>query len=103
MWRRVLPALLVLAWISLSGIDVAEDLGEIPSDSVVSTAPNDVAPGSKQDGWGHLANDMIESVSRTKQANVLLVTFAPIIFYIELTTDFRKHSQVHKLHQVFLI
>jgi hypothetical protein len=103
MLRRFVPLLLVLGWLSFSGIDVIEDLGEIPSQSAVSTAPNDLPPRSEQDGWGHLANNMIESASRSKQIGIVLLALAPIVFYIEPVTEFRKHSQIHKLHRVFLI
>jgi hypothetical protein len=102
MFRRLVAALLVLGWISLSGFDVVEDLDEVPGQVAFSNASDDLAWGSKR-AMGPLANNIIESASRTKQSNIALITFTPIIFFIEPPTEFRKHSQLHKLHRVFLI
>jgi hypothetical protein len=89
MCRRLLAALLIFGWVSLSGFDVVEDL-------------DDAGPGSKR-AMGSLANNSIESASRTKPANLAPVDFGVIIFRIAPLTEFRKHSQLHKLFRVFLI
>lgn len=87
MWKRVLAALILLGWISLSGFDVVEDLDEVPGQSQLSEP---------------LPNNTIESASRTKAPTIEAVTFSPIIFYYLRPTEFRKHS-LHKLFHVFLI
>jgi hypothetical protein len=102
MCRRLLAALLIFGWVSLSGFDVVEDLDEIPGQIQISTAPDDAGPGSKR-AMGSLANNSIESASRTKPANLAPVDFGVIIFRIAPLTEFRKHSQLHKLFRVFLI
>ena len=104
MCRRLVSALLIFGWISLSGFDVVEDLDEVPGQAAVSTAPDDAGgAGSKRGGWGPLANNIVESASRTKQPNVALVTLIATICHLDLVLEFRKHSRLHKLHRVFLI
>ena len=102
MWRRVVAALLVFGWISLSGFDVVEDLDEAPGQAHVSTAPDESGAGLKR-AMGALANNIIESASRTKAINLAPVDFGVIAFRIEPVTEFHKHSQLHKLFRVFLI
>jgi hypothetical protein len=102
MFRRVIAALLIIGWVALSGFDVVEDLDEIPGQIQISTAPDDAGPDSKR-AMGSLANNSIESASRTKPANLAPVDFGVIIFRIGPLTEFRKHSQLHKLFRVFLI
>jgi hypothetical protein len=103
MFRRVVATLLVLGWISLSGFDVVEDLDEAPGQVAISRAPADSGPGSKRGGLGPLANNIIESASRTKQISIIPVNLRPTTFSTESLTEFRKHSQIHKLLHVFLI
>jgi hypothetical protein len=102
MCRRVIAALLVLGWISLSGFDVVEDLDKVPGQVQVSTAPDDTGASSKR-AMGALANNIIESASRTKAFRLAPVDFGTIVFRVEPITEFRKHSQLHKLFRVFLI
>jgi hypothetical protein len=102
MCRRLVSALLVLGWISLSGFDVVEDLDEAPGRPAFSATPDSASAGTKR-SMGSLANNIIESASRTKQPNVALVTLMATISDLDLLLEFRKHSQLHKLHRVFLI
>lgn len=101
MFRRLVAVLLVLGWISLSGFDVVEDLDEAPGQVHISTAP-DAGLGSKR-AMGALANNIIESASRTKSVSLAPVNFDCVVFRLAPITDFRKHSQLHKLFRVFLI
>jgi hypothetical protein len=101
MFRRVVAALLVIGWISLSGFDVVEDLDEALGQIQLSGS-KDSAQGSKR-AMGSLANNMIESASRTKPVNLAIENFALSIFRFEPLTEFRKHVQLHKLYRVFLI
>jgi hypothetical protein len=102
MWRRVVAALLVLGWISLSGFDVVEDLDEAPGQVQVSAAAGESGPGSKR-AMGPLAKNIIESASRTKPIHLAPVDRGLIVFRIKPVTEFHKHSQLHKLFRVFLI
>jgi hypothetical protein len=103
MCRRVLAALLILGWVSLSGFDVVEDLDEVPGQVAVSSSSTDNSSTSKRGGWGHLANNIIESANRIQQLNSALVSFRPTIFNFDPVPVFRRHFQLHKLYRVFLI
>src|SRR5687768_3920647 len=102
MYRRVLGALLVLGWISLSGFDVIEDLDEAPGQIQLSAAPDHAGHDSKR-AMGALANNIIESASRSKPVHLAALNLAVIVLRIEPITEFRRHSQLHKLFRVFLI
>jgi hypothetical protein len=110
MWKRVLAALIILGWISLPGLDVVEDLDEVPGQSRLSTAPNEFKARSKHfwqfidfhDESQPLPNNIIELANRTKATTIEAVTFSLIIFHYVRPADFRKHS-LHKLLRVFLI
>lgn len=103
MCRRLLAALLIIGWVSLSGFDVVEDLDEVPGQVAVSTSSPDDSSTSKRGGWGPLANNIIESANRTQQVNSALVSFTPTIFAFDPVPVFRRHFQLHKLYRVFLI
>jgi hypothetical protein len=103
MCKRLLAALLVLGWISLSGFDVVEDLDEAPGQAAVSKASGNGSSGSKRGGWGPLANNIVESANRTRQIDFPLVTFASSVLYFELLVELHRRSQLHKLYRVFLI
>jgi hypothetical protein len=102
MCRRVIAALLILGWISLSGFDVVEDLDEAPAQTQISKASNDRAPGSKR-AMGPLANNIIELAPPSKQTTIEPVVFTQVIFHFALSTALCKYSQLHKLFHVFLI
>ena len=100
---RLIAALLILGWVSLSGFDVVEDLDEVPGQAAVSnTAPGD-GSASKRGGWGPLANNIIESANRTQPASIGVVGFTPTIFDFDPVPILRRHFQLHKLYRVFLI
>lgn len=104
MCRKILVALLILGWISLSGFDLIEDLDEIPGQVTVSSASLLDSSTLKRGGWGPLANNIVESAANlTQQADVTLVSFIPTIIDFAPVLDFRRHSQLHKLFRVFLI
>jgi hypothetical protein len=103
MCRKIIAALVIVGWISLSVFDVVEDLDEVPGQASVSTSSPDDGT-SKRGGWGPLANNIVESANQIKKADdIALVSFIPIIFEFLPVLDFRKHSQLHKLFRVFLI
>lgn len=103
MCKRLLAALLILGWISLSGFDVVEDLDEAPGQVAVSKAPADGSSVTKRGGWGPLANNIVESANRTKQIDFPLATFASPVFYFDLLVELHRRSPLHKLYRVFLI
>jgi hypothetical protein len=101
MLRKLIAALLILGWISLSGFDVVEDLDEVPC-RVASTSP-DGSSSSKRGEWEPFVNNIVdECANRTQQADVALVS-SPTIFDLDPILDFRGHVQLHKLYHVFLI
>jgi len=103
MCRKLIGALLILGWVSLSCFDVVEDLDEIPGQVAVSSASPDDSSTSKRGGWGPLANNIVESANRTQQADIAPVRFTPTIFDPDPILDFRGHFHLHKLYHVFLI
>jgi len=101
---RLVAGFLILGWVSLSGIDVVEDLDDLPGQVQISSSSRGNASTTKRGGWGPpFANNIIESANRTHQTNVALVTDIPIIFDAAPVLDRRRHSQLHKLFHVFLI
>jgi hypothetical protein len=103
MCRKLIAALLIIGWVSLSGFDLVEDLDEVPGQVAVSNSPSHDSSTSKRGGWGPLANNIIESANRIQQVDSALVSFAPTIFDFDAVPVFRRHFQLHKLNRVFLI
>jgi len=103
MCGKLIVAVLILGWISLSGFDLVEDLDEIPGQVAVPSSSPDDSSTSKRGGWGPLANNIVESANRTQQTDVALVRFTPTIFDPNPVLDFRGHLQLHKLYRVYLI
>jgi hypothetical protein len=102
MFRRILAALLIIGWVSLSGFDVVEDLDDISRQTVLSSASPDDS-SSKVRGWGPLANNIIESANRIQQDSGTLVSFTASSFNHYQLLDLRRQLQLHKLYCVFLI
>jgi len=104
MCRKVLAVLLTFGWVSLSCFDVVEDLDEIPRNASISSASPEHGSTSTPRGWGPLANNIIESLSRVpKSADFSLVTFTEVISHTTPILNFRPHHELHKLYRVFLI
>jgi hypothetical protein len=103
MWRKLVAALLIFGWVSLSCFDVVEDLDEIPGQVAISSSSPDDSSTSKLGGWGPLANNIIESANRPERADVGIITVKPTAFYFDPVFNFRRHFQLHKLYRVFLI
>ena len=97
MCKRILAALLIVGWVSLSGFDLLEDLVGVPSGSP------DYGSTSKRVGWVPLVNNIVQSAHRTQQADMAIDSFIANIFAFAPILDFRRHSQLHKLFHVFLI
>jgi hypothetical protein len=101
MFRRILAALLIIGWVSLSGFDVVEDLEDISRQTVLSSASLDYS-SSEVRGWGPLANNIIESAN-LQQHSSSLVSFTASSFNHYHLLDLRRPLQFHKLYCVFLI
>jgi hypothetical protein len=102
MLRKISAALIILGWISLSGFDLIEDLDEVPCEAAISSSSPGDGLTPKRGGWP-LANNSVESAARAERADAVITTLTPAIFRSDSVIDFRKHSQLHKLHRVFLI
>jgi hypothetical protein len=102
MCRKLVAALLIIGWISLSGFDVVEDLDEVPGKSAVSGGPKADRSTSKRGRWG-LANNIIESANRTPATHIALASLFSTIAVFDLISDFHRHFPLHKLYRVFLI
>jgi hypothetical protein len=103
MCRKIVAALVILGWISLSGFDVLEDLNEFPSDAAVSKSLPDNSPIAKRGFSVHLANNMVELAYRNQQVDIALYSFAPTVLDFAPVLHFRRHSPLHKLFRVLLI
>lgn len=103
MCRKVITALLIVGWVSLSCFDVVEDLDEIPGQVEFSRASPDDGSIPKRGGWGPLANNIVESANPTEHDYGILVNFTAVAFDIDLPLDFQRHFPLHKLYHVFLI
>ena len=102
MCRKLIAALLILGWISLSCFDVVEDLDEIPTQAAISSSSPD-SSSSKISGWGPLLNNIVEFANFAERPDFLLVSFTPTTLEFDPIVDFRAHINLHKLYHVFLI
>ena len=102
MCRKLIAALLILGWISLSCFDVVEDLDEIPTQAAVSSSSPD-SSSSKISGWGPLLNNIVEFANFAERPDFSLVSFTPTTLEFDRIVDFRGHIHRHKLYHVFLI
>lgn len=100
---KFLAIWLVFAWLLLSGLDMLEDLDAIPSDGAVSNAASAGGSKWKRNGWGALANNIVESATRLPQATPEFTALAAIVADLGADCDFRWCFPLHKLYRVFLI
>lgn len=103
MCRKLLAALLILGWISLSCFDVVEDLDEIPAHAEFSSTSPDSA-NSKMWGWGPLLHNIVEFANSAEQPDFGFVSVTPTIPNLDpILDEYRGHIHLHKLYHVFLI
>ncbi len=103
MCRKLLAALLILGWISLSCFDVVEDLDEIPGQAAVSHGSPDNA-NSKIWGWGPLLHNIVEFANSAERPDFALFSFTDTIpIHDPILDEFRGYIHLHKLYHVFLI
>lgn len=103
MRKKFVATLLIFGWVLLSGLDLVEDLEKVPGHGVVSNASSPDSLKWKRNGWGALANNILESATRIPQAFVALVSLTAVIFDLDVNFDFRRYFRLHKLYRVFLI
>ena len=103
MGKTFVATLLIFGWVLLSGLDLVEDLGKVPGHGVMSNASSPDSLKWKRNGWGALANNILESATRIPQAFVALLSLTARIFDLEVNFDFRRYFRLHKLYRVFLI
>jgi hypothetical protein len=101
--RRVIVALIVLGWVSLSCFDVVEDLDEILGGVAVSSTRDHSTSSSKQEKWRPVANDIVESAGYTEQADAAPASLFQVIFDLDPVLHCCRYFQRHKLYRVFLI
>jgi len=102
MWRRLAAVLLIFGWVSLSGFDVLEDLGGVSGQAKLSSVSANALRANSHKS-SSLANNIVESANLIKRSYLALVDFMPILLGSDTLLEFRRHSQLHKLHRVFLI
>jgi len=102
MLRRLLAVLLVLSWVTLAAFDLLEDL-DSPGDSVVhSTGSTD----DRLPNGGHpsqLTNNILEWGDRIGLSSQGLLQLASFDLVLDASKAFKRASNIHKLHCVFLI
>jgi hypothetical protein len=103
MRRKVLAAPLIFGWILLSGLDLVEDLQQVPGHGVIANASSPDSFRWKRNGWGALANNIVESATYLTQVFVELSSATAVIFDLDVDFDFRRYFRLHKLYRVFLI
>jgi hypothetical protein len=103
MHKKLLAVLLIGGWVILSAIDLVEDLIEISGHVVVSSASAQDGSTGKFGGWGPLANNIVESATRTPSVHVSVGSYTAIEFDPASVSDFPRCYQLYKFYRVFLI
>jgi hypothetical protein len=98
---KVLAALLVFGWISLSAFDLLEDL-KVPSEYTAYAQSG--KPASHNAGRPiNLANNMVESAIKAPAADTPLLRPDSSQSPLRSLWSFHRAQDLHKLHRVFLI
>jgi len=102
MLKRLVAALLIVCWIGLSGFDLVEDLNELHGQAAISQSSSGSSVPQRY-GCGPLANNIVEFAYHVERNNRDLLNPSLIVTQSDWLVDFRRQSQLHKLHRVFLI
>lgn len=102
MCRRLLSALLIVAWVVLSGLDMLEDIDSPSKDAVFESETSD-SPSPGAGVRPDIVNNIVESAGRIQQPQVVLFSIAALSFAQEAVFDFRRFFPLHKLYRVYLI
>jgi hypothetical protein len=97
MFGRLIAVSLILGWVTLSGVDLREDLVDLSSHA------RDFSTPSKRVALAPVAHNIIQSANRVPRFDVTLSNFIPNILAVAPILDSRRHFQLHKLFRVFLI
>jgi hypothetical protein len=101
--KGIIAALLICGWVLLSGLDLIEDFDDLSGSGIISNAASPDSLKSNRNGWGALANNIVESATRLPQEFVEVSSLIAVIFSLDVDFDFRRCFRLHKLYRVFLI
>jgi hypothetical protein len=99
--RRILIAVLVMGWVSLSIFDLLEDL-RVPSQQIAFNQTGQVHP-LKSSRPSNLANNMVESALTAPSVHAPLLRPDHSQSAIHPLASLNRALSLHKLHRVFLI
>jgi hypothetical protein len=101
MRTRLISALLIIGWVSLSGFDLIEDLKFESERSACSQgAKSHSSQWSRHPG---LANNIVESAVTANPDYSPLLRLNNCSSSIQLLSPLHRVLELHKLHRVFLI
>ena len=101
MLRRILIAVLIMGWVSLSIFDVLEDL-RAPSQQIAYNQNGQAYP-LKSSRPSNLANNMVESALTAHSVDSPLLRADHSQLGIHPLASLTRALSLHKLHRVFLI
>ena len=102
MLQKLIAGLLIFGWVTLSGFDLLEDFK--PFSGPVLGADRAADDGrAPRDGWGALANNIVESANRAPEVIAAPHTSSVVIGNVGTAVDFRGFFLRHKLYRVYLI
>jgi len=101
MLRRILIAVLIMDWVSLSIVDLLEDL-RVPSQQIAYNQNGQAYP-LKSSRPSNLANNMVESALAAYAADAPLLRANHSQWAIHPLASLNRALSLHKLHRVFLI
>lgn len=102
MRRSLIAGLLIVGWISLSGLDLLEDFTPF-SGPVLEMDRAAHAGTPPRDGAGAFANNIVESANRAPEAVAAFHTSDVRTGADGTAVDFRGYFLRHKLYRVYLI
>jgi hypothetical protein len=101
MRRNVIPGVLILGWITLSGLDLLEDFKDLHGQLLVSSASSPEHAKS-QDAWGTSVNNIVESATRIPEGTMAFSRPTATLGDGSPIVDFRGYFLRHKFYRVFL-
>ena len=102
MLRKSLAILLVFFWVTLSALDLLEDLKFGSGGRAYKQSPNDKS-SPYLNHRASLANNIVETADRAQLSYASLLRLTAVQSPVHPLLSFRKVFPLHKLHRVFLI
>lgn len=102
MRRSLIAGLLIVGWITLSGLDLLEDFTSFSGPVLEMDRAADAGTPTR-DGAGALANNIVESANRAPAAVAAFHASAVLAGAGGTVVDFRGYFLRHKLYRVYLI